>query len=57
MKRLSTFILRAVLSAFFAVVLARFFFPNASLTQLGLMGLFMLGMAYTFEYLGNRNSD
>jgi hypothetical protein len=42
------------MSAFFAVLLSRFFFRNGSLVKIVLLGLALLGFAYLFEYLRKR---
>jgi len=49
--RFNIFVMRAVLGAVFAVVLARFFFPKANLIYVAGLGIFLVGMAYLFEYL------
>ncbi len=56
MKHFYVFILRALLSAAFAVVLSRMFFPDGKLVSIVGLGLFMYAAAYLAEYLRKRKS-
>lgn len=51
------FIIRLFLGAFFAVLLSRFFFPQANPAAIAGLGVFLVGMAYVFEYFRRRNTD
>jgi len=46
--------MRAVLSAMFAVLLTRFFYPGADLIYVVGLGVFLCGMAYVLDYFRNR---
>ncbi len=50
------FIIRAVLGAVFAVMLTRFFYPDATIFYVVGLGVFLVGMAYLFEYIKNKNN-
>ena len=50
MNRFSVFIMRAILSAFFAVVLTRFFYGRVELLYVIGLGIFLMGMSYVTEY-------
>lgn len=50
MSKLNIFIMRVVLGAVFAVVLMRFFYPDAELIYVIGLSVFMIGMAYILEY-------
>ncbi len=52
MKHLYVFILRAILSAAFSVVLARMFFPDTGLVNIVVLGLFLFAGAYLAKYMG-----
>ncbi|MCK4389660.1 MAG: hypothetical protein KAV83_05420 [Desulfobacterales bacterium] len=54
MTTFNIFVMRAILAAFFAVLLTRFFHPKA--TIVGILGLAMLlvGLAYIMEYFRKR---
>lgn len=56
MKHFYVFILRASLSAAFAVVLSRMFLPDRGLVSIAALGLFMFAAAYLAEYLRKRKS-
>ena len=57
MSHLFIFAIRVIMGAFFAVLLSRFFFPDASLLSVAGMGVFLVGMAYIFEYFRRRKSN
>ena len=50
MNRFNIFIMRAILSAFFAVVLTRFFYGRVELHYVIGLGIFLMGMSYVTEY-------
>jgi len=52
--RFNIFIMRAVLSAFFAVVLTRFFYGRIEIVYVIGLAIFFMGMAYVSEYFRNR---
>lgn len=56
MNRFNIFIIRFILGAGFAVVIGRFFFPDANLIYIVGLGVFLVGMAYVSEYLHNRKT-
>lgn len=45
------FIIRAILGVVFAVVLTRFFYPGTNSVYVIALAVFLIGMAYFFEYL------
>ena len=45
------FIIRAILGVVFAVVLTRLFYPGTSIVYVIALAVFLMGMAYFFEYL------
>ncbi|MBU0987249.1 MAG: hypothetical protein KKH68_08360 [Proteobacteria bacterium] len=57
MNRLNIFVIRAILGAVFAVILARVFYPQTNLIAVAGLGLFLVGMAYVAEYFRNKKSD
>ena len=50
MVRFNIFVMRAVLGVVFAVVLMRFFHPEANMIVVIGLTLFLVGMAYLLEY-------
>ena len=56
MTKFYIFIIRAVLGAAFAVLLSRFFFPDANLVYVACMGIFLVGASYIAEYFRNKKS-
>lgn len=54
MNQFYILLIRAILSAAFAVVLGRVFFPDANPVAFAGLGIFLLGAAYLAEYLRNR---
>ena len=50
MSRGLKFIIRAILSVFFAILLSRFFFPKAGVFVLALVAAGLLVLAYVSEY-------
>lgn len=56
MNRFYIFLIRAVLGAGFAVMLSRFFYPDATLFYVVGLGIFLVGMAYLFEYIRKRDN-
>jgi hypothetical protein len=51
------FAVRILLGIFFAVLLSRFFFPDAGILSVAGMGVFLVGLAYIFEYFRNRKAS
>jgi hypothetical protein len=47
----NVFIIRAILGVVFAVVLARLFYPGTNIVYVIALAVFLMGMAYFFEYL------
>jgi len=56
MNRFYIFIIRIVLGAAFAVLISRFFFPEANPVYVAGMGIFLVGGAYLAEYFRNKKS-
>jgi hypothetical protein len=52
--KFQTFVIRAVLGAVFAVLLSRFFYPEAKIPHVIGLGIILVGLAYFAEYLRNR---
>jgi hypothetical protein len=50
------FIIRIVLGAVFAVLLSRFFFPDAGLHHVIGLGVILVGLAYVAEYFRIRRT-
>jgi hypothetical protein len=55
--KLQIFVIRAVLGAVFAVILARFFYPDANIAYVAGLGIILVGLAYFAEYLRNRKKN
>ncbi len=51
LDRVQIFVVRAILGIVFAVVLSRFFYPDTKVLYIIALGIFLVGMAYFFEYL------
>jgi hypothetical protein len=51
LDRFHVFVVRAILGIVFAVVLSRFFYPDTRIIYVIALGIFLVGMAYFFEYL------
>jgi len=51
LDRFHIFVVRAILGMVFAVVLSRFFYPDTRMIYVIALGIFLVGMAYFFEYL------
>ena len=56
MTKFYIFLLRAVVGAAFAVVLTRFFYPDATPVHIIGLGIILVGIAYFAEYLRQRKS-
>ena len=54
MDRIQIFVIRAILGGVFAVVLSRFFYPEAKLPYVLGLGVILVGLAYFAEYLRQR---
>ena len=52
--RFQIFFIRAVLGAAFGVLIARFFFPHASILAAAALGALLVGLAYVSEYFRKR---
>ncbi|MGD8703048.1 MAG: hypothetical protein PVG51_16295 [Desulfosarcina sp.] len=57
MTRFHIFIIRAILGAGFAVILARMFYPDANPIYVAGLGVILVGLAYFAEYLRNRKKQ
>ncbi len=57
MTRFYIFIIRIVLGAGFAVLISRFFYPDANPVYIAGMGVFLVGAAYVAEYFRNKKSS
>jgi len=51
MSGLAIFVIRTVLGAVFAVVLVRIFYPATNIMYVIGLAVFLVGLAYFFEYL------
>jgi len=51
LDRFHIFVVRAILGMVFAVVLSRFFYPDTRMIYVIALGIFLVGMAYFFEYI------
>jgi len=51
LDRFHIFVVRAILGVVFAVVLSRFFYPETRMIYVIALGIFLVGMAYFFEYI------
>jgi len=51
------FLIRLVLSIFFAFILSRFFFENMPMIKVFGLALILLGVAYLLEFLRKRNRE
>jgi hypothetical protein len=50
MNRFNIFIMRAILSAFFAVVITRIFYGRVAPLYVAGLTIFLMGMSYVTEY-------
>lgn len=57
MTQFHVFIIRAILGAGFAVILARMFYPDAGLVYVIGLAVILVGLAYFAEYLRNRKKQ
>ena len=57
MNKLTIFIIRVLLGAFFALLLTRFFFPGAALATVVGVGMLLVFLAYVFAYFRGRKKD
>jgi hypothetical protein len=51
------FIIRAIFSAVFAVVICKMFRPDAHILFIAGLGIFLLGTSYAFEYYRKKKTD
>jgi len=57
MNKPTIFIIRALMGAFFAVILTRFFFPGSSWITTAGVGILLVFLAYVFDYFRNRRNN
>ena len=57
MNRFLIFVVRAILGGLIAMLMMRFFYPRASLVFTGLLGVFLVFMAYMTEHFRNRKKQ
>ncbi len=57
MNRFYIFIMRMVLGAVLAVVIARMFYPDKPIVYVAGLGAFLVLLAYSFEYIRNKKKD
>jgi hypothetical protein len=50
-NRFSIFFIRAIVGAVFAVLLVRMFYPDKAIVYSVALAVFIIGMAYFFEYV------
>ncbi len=55
MNRFYIFVIRVILGALFAMVMMRFFYPDAHMIYTAALGIFLVFMAYMTEYFRSRN--
>jgi hypothetical protein len=55
-KNFHVFFIRIIFGAFFAVILSRFFYPDANIAYVAGLGIILVGLAYLSEYLRNQNA-
>ena len=51
------FVIRAVLSCFFALLISKFFFNSISVLKVAGLACVLLGLSYVLEYLKKRESS
>ena len=56
-NQLNIFAIRAILGAAFAVLLSRFFYPQANIVYVIALGIFLVGMAYVMEYFRSKKKS
>ncbi len=54
MNRFNIFIMRAVLGAFFAVIITRFFYGRIEPLYVAGLAVFLTGLSYVTEYFRNK---
>ena len=57
MTKYLIFIVRAIFSAVFAVVICKMFRPDAHVLFIAGLGIFLLGTSYGFEYYRKKKTD
>jgi hypothetical protein len=57
MNRFLIFVLRAILGVIFAVVLSRFFYPEAGIVFIAGMAVGLVGLAYVTEYYRKQRAE
>ena len=54
MSGFNIFVIRAIIGLAIAVMMSRFFFQQINPVTVGLLAVFLVGMAYVSEYFRNR---
>ncbi len=54
MKQFNLFIMRAILGAFFAVIITRFFYGRVEPLYVAGLAIFLISMSYVTEYFRNK---
>ena len=57
LNQLQIFFIRVVLGAVFAVVLSRFFYPDANIIYVIGLGIILVGLAYVAEYFRMKRTN
>ncbi|MEW6077623.1 MAG: hypothetical protein AB1724_07425 [Thermodesulfobacteriota bacterium] len=55
--KLTIFIIRLLMGAFFGLILTRFFFPGSPWTTMVGIGILLVFLAYVFDYLRGRRTE
>ena len=56
MTGIQIFVIRAIAGLGIAALMSRFFFQRFNPVQIGLLAVFLVGMAYVTEYFRNRGN-
>ena len=56
MSGFNIFVIRAIIGLAIAVMMSRFFFQQINPVTVGLLAIFLVGMAYVSEYFRNRKN-
>lgn len=54
MNRIYVFLFRVIIGAVFAVIVMRFFYPQANIVYVAGLGIFLISMAYVTEHFRKR---
>ena len=57
MNKFNIFIMRAILAAFFAVILTRFFYGRVELLYVVGLAIFLMGMSYVTGYYRSKKQN